>query len=73
MEKCVNVHKSPMKNVRMLMNIHMKNVNDVYFDTNISINMRMKVNVMFIFIYIDIEMRIVYLYHVYCYLHHLCA
>ena len=27
------------------MNIHMKNVNDVYFDTNISINMRMKVNV----------------------------
>ena len=28
----------------MLMNIHMKNVNDVYFDTNISINMRMKVN-----------------------------
>ena len=71
MEKCVNVHKSPVKNVRMLMNIHMKNVNDVYFDTNISINMRMKVNVMFIFIYI--ELRIVYLYHVYCYLHHLCA
>ena len=35
----------PCKNVRMLMNIHMKNVNDVYFDTNISINMRMKVNV----------------------------
>ena len=35
----------PWKNVRMLMNIHMKNVNDVYFDTNISINMRMKVNV----------------------------
>ena len=59
------------KNVRMLMNIHMKNVNDVYFDTNISINMRMKVNVMLIFIYI--ELRIVYLYHVYCYLHHLCA
>ena len=48
-----------------------ENVNDVYFDTNISINMRMKVNVMFIFI--CIELRIVYLYHVYCYLHHLCA
>ena len=57
------------------MNIHMKNVNDVYFDTNISINMRMKVNVMFIFI--DIKLRIVgkyiHLYHAYCYLHHLCA
>ena len=39
------------------MNIHMKNVNDVYFDTNISINMRMKVNVMFIFI--DIKLRVV--------------
>ena len=75
MEKCVNVHKSPVKNVRMLMNIHMKNVNDVYFDTNISINMRMKVNVMFIFI--DIKLRVaykhIYLYHAYCYLHHLCA
>ena len=33
----------------------MKNVNDVYFDTNISINMRMKVNVMFIFIYIELR------------------
>ena len=53
----------PCKNVIGLANIHMKNVNDVYFDTNISINMRMKVNVMFIFIYI--ELRIVYLYHVY--------
>ena len=55
------------------MNVHMKNVNDVYFDTNISINMRMKV----MFIFIDIKMRIVgkyiNLYHVYCYLHHLCA
>ena len=67
----MNVHKSPVKNVMLWVNIHMKNVNDVYFDTNISINMRMKVNVMFIFIYI--ELRIVYLYHVYCYLHHLCA
>ena len=67
----MNVYKSTTKNVMLLVNIHMKNVNDVYFDTNISINMRMKVNVMFIFIYI--ELRIVYLYHAYCYLHHLCA
>ena len=65
----MNVHKSPVKNVMMCVNIHMKNVNDVYFDTNISRDMCMKV--MFIFIYI--ELRIVYLYHVYCYLHHLCA
>ena len=56
----MNVHKSPMKNVMMLVNIHMKNVNDVYFDTNISINMRMKVNVMFLFI--DIELRVDYKY-----------
>ena len=65
----------PCKNVLMLMNIHMKNVNDVYFDTNISINMRMKVNVMFIFIYIELRIidKYIYLYHEYCYLHHLCA
>ena len=45
----------------------MKNVNDVYFDTNISINMRMKVNVMFIFIYIELRIidKYIYLYHVY--------
>ena len=52
-----------------------ENVNDVYFDANINRDMCMKVNVMFIFI--DIKLRIVdkyiYLYHVYCYLHHLCA
>ena len=65
----------PWKNVMLLVNIHMKNVNDVDFDTNIAHDMCMKVNVMFIFI--DIKLRIVYkyihLYHVYCYLHHLCA
>ena len=43
MEKCVNVHKSPTKNVMMLVNIHMKNVNDVEFDTNISRDIGMKV------------------------------
>lgn len=49
-----------MKKCDMCTNIHMKNVNDVYFDTNISINMRMKVNVMFMFI--DIKLLIVYKY-----------
>ena len=53
----------------------MENVNGVDFDTNINRDMYMKVNVMFIFI--DIKLRIVdnciYLYHVYCYLNHLCA
>ena len=57
------------------MNIHMKNVNDVYFDANINRDMCMNVNVMFIVI--DIKLRVVdkyiYLYHAYCYLHHLCA
>ena len=73
MKKCVNAHKSPMKNVMLLVNIHMKNVNDVDFDANMSIDMCMKV----MFIFIGIELRIIdkyiYLYHVYCYLHHLCA
>ena len=59
----------------LCVNIHMKNVNDVDFDANINRDMCMKVNVMFIFI--DIKLRIVdkyiYLYHVYCCLHHLCA
>lgn len=54
-------------------NIHMKNVNDVDFDANINYNMCMKV----MFIFINIKLRIVYkyiyLHHVYCYLHHLCA
>ena len=57
----------PCKNVMLLVNIHMKNVNDVDFDTNINRDICMKVNVMFIFI--DIKLRIVdkyiYLYHVY--------
>ena len=57
------------------MNIHMKNVNDVYFDANINRDMCMNVNVMFIFI--DIKLRVVdkyiYIHHAYCYLHHLCA
>ena len=59
----------------MWVNIHMKNVNDVYFDANINRDMCMNVNVMFIFI--DIKLRVVdkyiYLYHAYYYLHHLCA
>ena len=54
-------------------NIHMKNVNDVDFDTNIRLDMCMKV----MFLFIEIKLRIVgkyiYLYHVYCYLDHLCA
>ena len=66
MEKCVNVHKSPTKNVMMYMNIHMKNVNDVDFDTNINRNMCMKV----MFIFIDTKLRIV---GKYIYLYHLCA
>ena len=52
-----------------------KNVNGGDFDTNINRDMCMKVNVMFLFI--DIKLRVVYkhiyLYHAYCYLHHLCA
>ena len=71
----MNVHKSTTKNVMLLVNIHMKNVNDVYFDATINRDMCMNVNVMFIFI--DIKLCIVYkyiyLYHAYCYLHHLCA
>ena len=50
-----------------------KNVNDVDFDANMSIDMCMKV----MFLFIDIKLRVVgkyiYLYHAYCYLHHLCA
>ena len=52
-----------------------ENVNGGDFDTNINRDMCMKVNVMFLFI--DIKLRVVdkyiYLYHAYCYLHHLCA
>ena len=75
MEKCVNVHKYPMKNVMLLVNIHMKNVNDVDFDTNINRDICMKVNVMFIFIYIKLRVidKYIHLYHAYFYLYHLCA
>ena len=55
MEKCVNVHKSPTKNVTMRVNIHMKNVNDVDFDANMNYNMCMKVMILFI----DIKLHIV--------------
>ena len=69
----MNVHKSPVKNVMMCVNVHMKNVNDGDFDANMNYNMCMKV----MFIFIDIKLRVVdkyiYQYHEYCYLHHLCA
>ena len=75
MEKCANVHKSPMKKCDDVREYSYKNVNDIDFDTNINRDMCMKVNVMFIFI--GIELRIVdkyiYLLNAYCYLHHLCA
>ena len=46
---------------------------DVDFDT--SINHDMCIKVMFIFIYIKLHIvdKYIYLYQVYCYLHHLCA
>ena len=40
----MNVYKSTTKNVMLLVNIHMKNVNDVYFDANINRDMCMNVN-----------------------------
>ena len=43
MEKCVNVYKSPVKNVMMCVNVHMKNVNDGDFDTNMNRDMCIKV------------------------------
>ena len=45
----------PWKNVMMWVNIHMENVNDVDFDTNINRDMCMKV----MFIFIDIKLRII--------------
>ena len=69
----MNVHKSPTKNVMMQVNIHMTNVNDVYFDTNMNRNMCMKVMLLFIGIKLRIVDIYIYLYHLYCYLHHLCA
>ena len=57
----------------LLVNIHMKNVNDVDFDTNMSIDMCMKVILLFIGIELRVAYKHIYLYHAYCYLHHLCA
>jgi hypothetical protein len=63
----------PCKNVMLLVNIHMKNVNDVDFDANINRDMCMKVMLLFIDIKLRIIDKYIYLYHAYCYLHHLCA
>ena len=57
----------------LCVNIHMKNVNGGDFDTNISRDMCMKVMLLFIDIKLRIVGKYIYLYHVYCYLHHLCA
>ena len=51
----------------------MKNVNDVDFDDNINHDMCMKVIILFIDIKLRIIDKYIYLYHVYYYLHHLCA
>ena len=51
----------------------MKNVNGVDFDANINYNMCMKVMLIFIYIKPRIVYKYIHLYHVYCYLHHLCA
>ena len=51
----------------------MKNVNDVDFDTNINHDMCMKVMLLFIDIKLRVVGKYIYLYHIYCYLHHLCA
>ena len=69
----MNVHKSPMKNVMMQANIHMENVNEGDFNTNMSIDMCMKVMFIFIEIKLHIVNKCIYLYNAYCYLHHLCA
>ena len=61
------------KNVMLCVNIHMKNVNDVDFDTNINHDMCMKVMLLFIDIKLCIVGKYIYIYHAYCYLHHLCA
>ena len=51
----------------------MKNVNDVDFDTNINRDVFMKVMLLFIYIKLHIVGKYIYIYHAYCYLHHLCA
>ena len=50
-----------------------KNVNDIDFDTNINHDMCMKVMLLFIDIKLRIIDKYIYLYHLYCYLHHFCA
>ena len=57
----------------LLVNIHMENVNVGDFDTNINHDMCMKVMLLFIDIKLRIIDKYIYLYHAYCYLHHLCA
>lgn len=63
----------PWKNVMMLVNIHMKNVNGGDFDANINRDMCMKVMIIFIDIKLRIIDKYIYLYYVYYYLYHLCA
>ena len=63
----------PCKNVMLLVNIHMKNVNGGDFDTNMNRDIGMKVMLLFIYIKLRIAYKHIYLYHAYCYLHHLCA
>ena len=53
------------KNVMLLVNIHMKNVNGGDFDTNINRNMCMKVMLLFIDIKLRIIDKYIYLYHAY--------
>ena len=57
----------------LCVNVHMKNVNDGDFDTNINRDMCMKVMILSIDIKLRIIDKYIYLYHVYYYLHHLCA
>ena len=63
----------PCKNVMLWVNVHMKNVNNGDFDTNINRDMYMKVMILFIDIKLRVAYKHIYLYHEYCYLHHLCA
>ena len=50
-----------------------KNVNDGDFDANINHDMCMKVMILRIDAKLRIVYKYIYLYHAYCYLHHLCA
>ena len=69
----MKVHKSPMKKCDDVSKYSYEKCDDVDFDTNINRDIYMKV----MFIFIDIKPRVaykhIYLYHVYCYLHHLCT